>query len=339
MTSTVLVTGATGFIAKHCIAELLRQGFSVRGTVRKLERAEEVRRALARAGVDGAGVFFAAADLTRDEGWDAALAGCSHVLHVASPFPLEEPRSRDDVVIPARDGTLRVLKAAARAGVSRVVMTSSIVAITLGHVPRNHTYTEVDWTDAGRADITDYVVSKTLAERAAWDYTRSGSGAPELAVINPAFVLGPALDPDISTSHQVLRLMARGLYPAAPHVGFPVSDVRDVAAAHVAAMLNPAAAGNRFIVADGFLHLIDLGRLMVEVCPDLRSKAPRFELPDWIVRAVAKFDRRLKALLPDLGHPRPISNAKARAVLGLTLRPAEEAARSAARSLRDLKVI
>jgi nucleoside-diphosphate-sugar epimerase len=163
--------------------------------------------------------------------------------------------------------------------------------------------------------------------------------APELAVVNPAFVLGPVPDADLSTSHQVLRLMAEGAYPAAPKVGFPISDVRDVAITHALAMTHPEAKGQRFLSANGFLRLIELGRLMVEVLPDLRWKVPKFELHDFTVRAIALVDKRLRAVLADLGHPRPISNAKAHAVLGQSFRSPQEAVRSAAASLRAMHVI
>jgi dihydroflavonol-4-reductase len=279
------------------------------------------------------------ADLTEDAGWAEAVAGCAYVLHVASPFPMDPPRHADEVVVPAREGALRLLRAATGAGVGRVVLTSSIVAISLGNKPKGHVYTEADWSDPERRDITAYAISKTLAERAAWDFVARTPGAPELTTIAPAFVLGPALDADLSTSHEVIRLMARGVYPAAPRVGFPVSDVRDVAAAHATAMTHPRAAGERFIVAEGLMHLIQLGGIVADVCPDLRAKVPKFELPDFVVRAAAMVDRRLKAVLPDLGHPRLISNAKAREMLGLEPRSAETAARAAVESLRALKVI
>ncbi len=337
----VLVTGASGFIAKHCIAELLRRGFSVRGTLRNLDRADEVRRSVAHAGADATDVEFVAADLLSDAGWDAALAGCTYVQHVASPFPMTEPRDPEDVIRPAREGAVRVIGAAGRAGVKRVVMTSSIVAIDLPwpEAPRGHVYTEADWTNPQRPDITTYVVSKTLAERAAWDFVNAASAAPELTVVNPAFVLGPAPDPDLSTSQEVLRLMGIGAYPAAPKVGFPISDVRDVAITHALAMTHPQAAGQRFLSANGFLRLIELGGLLAGELPDLKSKVPRFELPDIAVRGLALFDRRLRAVLSDLGHPRPISNAKAHDVLGQSFRSPQEAVKSAANSLRALHVI
>jgi dihydroflavonol-4-reductase len=337
---TVLVTGATGFIAKYCIAELLNAGYPVRGTVRRLDRADDVRRAVKRAGADPQHLTFVTADLESDTGWDLAAAGCRYVLHTASPFPVEQPDNNDALVKPARDGTLRVLNAAAKAGLKRVVLTSSAVAIMYasGH-PNGLTFTETDWTDESRSDITPYIASKTRAEKAAWDFTKSNTNAPELAVINPTFVQGPGLDPDLSTSLEVIRLMGVGAYPAAPRITFPVCDVRDVARAHVLALENPKAAGERFIVVSGHLPLIGLGRLMVEALPDLKKKAPKFELPDIAVRGLALFDKRLRTVLPELGAVRQASGEKAKTVLGLEPRSAEDAVRDAARSLRELKVI
>lgn len=340
-TQKVLVTGASGFIAKHCIAELLRRDFAVQATLRNLARADEVRRSVAQAGADASAVEFVSADLLSDEGWGQAMQGCTYVLHVASPFPLAEPRHPDDVIRPAREGALRVLGAARDAGIKRVVMTSSIVAIDLPwpEAPLGHVFTEADWTNPERPDITTYIKSKTLAERAAWDFVKSESAAPELAVVNPAFVLGPAPDPDLSTSLEVLRLMGIGAYPAAPKVGFPISDVRDVAITHALALTNPKAAGERFLSANGFLRLYEIGQLLAQMLPDLKRKVPKFELHDFAVRAIALFDKRLRAVLPELGHPRPISNAKAHQVLEQSFRSPQEAVKGAAASLRALHVI
>jgi nucleoside-diphosphate-sugar epimerase len=337
----VLVTGASGFIAKHCIAELLRRGFAVQATLRDTSRQDEVRRAVSGIGVDAASVTFHAADLMRDDGWEQAMQGCSYVLHVASPFPLEKPRDPQDIIRPAREGAVRVLRAASASGIKRVVLTSSIVAITLPwpEAKPGHVFDETDWSNPDRPDVTAYVVSKTLAERAAWDYVRSDARAPELAVINPAFVLGPAPDADLSTSLRVLELMGKGAYPAAPHIGFPVSDVRDVATSHVLAMTAPGAAGQRLLSANGFLRLIEIGQLLAGVLPDLKTKVPRFELPDWAVRAIALVDTRLRAVLPDLGFPRPVSNAKASRLLSQTFRSPQEAVKTAATSLRAHGVI
>jgi dihydroflavonol-4-reductase len=337
----VLVTGASGFIAKHCIAELLRRDFAVTATLRTPARADEVRRSVERVGADASNVSFVAADLLRDEGWDEAMEGCTYVQHVASPFPMQEPPDPDDVIRPAREGALRVLAAAKRAGIKRVVLTSSIVAVDLPwpEAPLGHVFTEDDWTNPERPDISTYVRSKTVAERAAWDFVKGTPGAPELAVVNPAFVLGPAPDPDLSTSHQVLRLMGIGAYPAAPKVGFPVSDVRDVAITHALAMTSPNAAGERFLSANGFLRLYEIGQYLAATLPDLKRKVPKFEMHDFAVRLLALVDRRLRAVLPDLAHPRHISNAKAHQLLEQSFRSPQEAVKSAVTSLRALHVI
>lgn len=341
MTETVLVTGATGFIAKHCVAELLKAGYAVRGTARDAAKGlDAVRRAVTRAGADATRLTMVAADLTRDDGWDAAVSGCRYVLHVASPFPITQPETRDELVGPARDGALRLLRAATKGGVERVVLTSSCVAIMYGaNVAHGHLYTEADWTDTTRKDITPYIASKTLAERAAWDFVRGTAGAPQLAVINPGFVQGPALDPDLSTSLEVVHLMGKGAYPGAPRIEFPVADVRDVAEMHVKAMTNPSAAGERFIAANGSATLYGIGQIIAAALPDLKRKVPRFELPDVAVRGLALVDKRLRTVLPELGIVRHCSNDKARRVLGHDFREPETAIRDAALSLRALKVI
>jgi len=338
---TVLVTGASGFIAKHCIAELLREGYSVQATLRNLARADETRRAIANAGVDAGAVKFFAADLLSDSGWDEAVSGCTYVLHVASPFPLKNPRDPQKVIRPARDGALRVLEAATRAGVKRVVLTSSIVAVTLPwpEAAPGHVFDETDWSNPERPDVTPYVASKTVAEKAAWDFVNGTPGAPELTVVNPGFVLGPAADADLSTSHEVIRMMGNGSYPAAPKIGFPISDVRDVVVTHVLAMIHVGAAGQRFLSANGFLRLYEVGQLVKQAVPDLGKKVPRGEMPDLLVRALSLVDRRLKAVLADLGFPRPVSSAKAQRVLGQSFRSPQEAVTSAAKSLRELGII
>lgn len=341
MSETVLVTGATGFIAKHCIAELLRNGYKVRGTARDPVRAADgIRNAVSRAGVDAGGVDIVAADLLRDDGWDVAVDGCRYVLHVASPFPITQPENREELIRPAREGALRLLRSATRAGVERVVLTSSTVAI-MYTAPReaDHIYTEVDWSDPERGNITPYIASKTLAERAAWEFVETTAGAPQLVAINPAFALGPALDPDLSTSLEVLHLMGRGAYPAAPRVEFPVVDVRDVAELHVKAMTHPQAAGERFLATEGGMSLMGIGQQVAATLPDLKGKVPKFVMPDAMVRTLAVFDKRLRTVLPELGIVRHCSNAKAKEVLGHSFRPPNEAVASAAKSLRQLKII
>jgi dihydroflavonol-4-reductase len=341
MTDTVLVTGATGFIAKHIIAELLRHGYAVRGTARDPFRsADSVKHAVARTGVDAGGVEIVAADLLKDEGWGAAANGCRYMLHVASPFPITQPKTREQLITPAREGAIRALKAATKAGIERVVLTSSTVAVMYtGERPEGHVYTEADWTETNRADITPYIASKTLAEQAAWDYVGGNENTPQLAVINPGFVQGPALDPDLSTSLEVLRLMGKGAYPAAPRVEFPVVDVRDVAELHVKAMTHPDAAGQRFLATEGSASLFGIGKQIAATLPDLKRKVPKFEMPDMMVRTLAIADKRLRSVLPELGLVRRCDNAKARATFGHAFRPPEEAIATAAESLRALRVI
>ena len=286
-------------------------------------------------------VKFFAADLLNDAGWDKAMEGCTYVLHVASPFPIKNPKDPDEVIRPAREGAVRVLGAATKAGVKRVVLTSSIVAITLpwpeaqpGHVfdesrldqpgsPRRNGLRGVE--DAGRAGRVG--VRHEHARRVGADGRQSG------------FVLGPAPDADLSTSHEVIRLMGTGAYPAAPKIGFPISDVRDVAVTHVLAMTNPNAAGQRFLDCQRLPAPVRDRPFIKQALPDLAKKVPRGELPDIAVRALALVDGRLKAVLPDLGFPRPVTNAKAHATLGQTFRSPQEAVTSAAASLRALQVI
>lgn len=335
MAETVVVTGATGFIAKHIIAELLQRGYAVRGTVRKSASPLKVVTALNKAGVDTAPLSFAAGDLTADESWDEAIQGADHLIHTASPFPMEQPENPDDVILPAREGTLRVLRAAHRHGVRRVVLTSSTVAVMYpANYGPEHVFSENDFTDETAPGLTPYIRSKTIAEKAAWNFVESTPGAPELTVINPGFVQGPALDDDLSTSLELYRLMARGIYPAAPRICFPVCDVRDVAAAHAISLAHPEAAGERFIVARDDTGLFALGQALAAECPDLKSKTPKFQLPDTVVRAMAVFDKRLRTILPELGRVKAVTSEKVKSRLGLALRPGEDAIRDAIRSLR-----
>jgi dihydroflavonol-4-reductase len=336
----IVITGASGLVAKHTIAEFLRWGHVVRGTLRSMGKADEVCAAITRLGADPANLSFVAADLSSDAGWEEAVAGTTVVVHTASPFPIEQPDDPDEVIAPARDGTLRVLRAATKAAVARVVLTSSTVAIFYPTgAPKGHVYSEEDFTDETRDDLTPYFKSKTIAEKAAWDFTESTPGAPELVSINPAFIQGPATDADLSTSHELYRVMARGTYPAAPRISFPVVDVRDVAAAHVEAAFRPGVSGNRYLVGEGRMSLYELGRILARELPDLGSKVPKFELPDTAVRALAVFDRKLRTVLPELGEHKAYSNAKVKAELGLTFRSADDAASAAVRSLRDLRLI
>jgi dihydroflavonol-4-reductase len=337
----VVVTGASGFIARHIIAELLARGYAVRGTVRDRSRCAAVTDSLQRIGAETSGLTFTAADLLSDDNWAEVMAGADAAVHTASPFPMQQPDDPDDVIAPARDGTLRVLRTAHTAGLRRVVLTSSTVAVLYGSgLGHDHVYTERDFTDETRSELTPYIRSKTIAEKAAWAFVRATERAPELVVINPGFVHGPALDDDLSTSHELFRLMARGVYPAAPKIRFPVAHVRDVAMAHAEALERPAAAGQRYLIADGgLLGLYDLGQAMAQELPDLAGKAPKFELPDMAVRALALADKRLRTILPELGKIKRYSNAHAASGLGLAFTDGQTAVRDSIRSLRALGLI
>jgi dihydroflavonol-4-reductase len=337
----VLVTGASGFIAKHCMSELLKSGYRVRGTVRNLERRGEIEQALVAADVEAPEFELAEADLNHDAGWAKAVDGCRYVLHLASPFPSHEPRDPDELIKPARDGALRVLRAAATAGVERVVQTSSIAAIMHCGKPDAVARTEADWTDIGNSQVSSYARSKTIAERAAWDAMDelSATSAIEFCTINPGVVFGPALDKDLSTSHVLLRLLGHGAYAAVPKVAYPSVDVRDVARQHVIAMTHPGAAGQRWLSTDGTLSIREIGQIIVKVLPDLKRKVPSMIIPSPIVRLAATYDRNLRSIKADLGKSNLCDNSKTVTGLGMTFRTGEEAVTAAAQSLRTLGII
>lgn len=325
--TTVLVTGASGFIGLHCVLQLLQQGYRVRGTVRSEARAEEVREAMERNVDVGDRLEIVEADLTRDEGWADAARGCTYVLHVASPFPNRVPEHEDELIKPAMEGTLRVLKAAADAGVQRAVVTSSLAAVSGGHpVDNSRVYSEDDWSMIERCP--PYPKSKTLAERAAWDFVASldGEATMELCVINPGAVLGPVLNRHYSTSGEVVRkLMAKEL-PGTAKIGFPWVDVRDVAAAHIAAMTAPGAAGQRFCCAIEFGWIDEVAEILAKRFGPEGWKIPTRKLPNFMVRIVAMFDPTVKTVVSDLGRVRNVSNDRIRRVLNWQPHSLEEMA-------------
>lgn len=336
MNQQVLLTGISGFIAKQIARELLTHGYRVRGTVRTPSRADEVRRALERAGVDTARLDFANADLLTDHGWMEAADGCDFVLHTASPLPIKQPRDREALVPQAREGTLRVLEAARASDVRRIVVTSSLVAMMYrADRPPRVTVSEHDWTDPEWGRLSAYIVSKTRAERAAWDWARTHDWEQRLTVINPGLVLGPSLDGRTGTSLKLIELFLEGAYPAVPDVSIPVVDVRDLAALHVKAMSAPAAAGRRLIAAGETLSLSDMGRILRDAFPRYAKKIPKRTLPDFLVRLGSLFDRALKSVTPDLGVVPVADSAYVTELTGVTNRPAAEAVRAAARSIID----
>ncbi len=331
--STVLVTGGSGFVGGHLLLRLLADGHAVRTTVRHEGRGDAVRAMLRNGGQEpGDRLEFFEADLLADGGWDRAVAGCDFVHHVASPLPLRVPRDEDELIAPAREGTLRLLRAARDAGVRRVVVTSSFAAIGYGHGRTDRVFTEEDWTDPAGADVQPYVRSKTLAERAAWDFiAREGAGL-ELSVVNPVAIFGPILGPGLSSSIEVVRRLLDGL-PAFPRVSFGVVDVRDVADLHVRAMTEAAACGQRFLAVDRTVSLRDATLLLRARLGEAGRRVPAHQAPDWLLRVLAPFSREARAIVPHLGAIRQGSSAKARRLLGWQPRPWAETIVATAESL------
>ena len=332
---TVLVTGGTGFLGGWCVASLLERGHDVRTTVRDLARERAVRESVEQAGVDaGSRLEVVAADLQSDAGWPEAVAGCRHVLHVASPFPPVQPKDPDELIVPARDGALRVLRASLDAGVERVAMTSSVAAI---RAPRESSsdapYTEADWADGNDPQRTPYSRSKTIAEQAAWDHVRSAGAEDRLATINPGAIIGPALSDDHSYSLQVVKRLLGGV-PAMPRLGFTFVDVRDVADLHIRAMTDPAAGGERFIATDRFLWMADVAAVLRErLDADAAKKVPTRVAPNLAIRVMALFDGTIRQVVGDLGKKAWFSSQKARGTLGWETRPVEDSIEDCARSL------
>jgi dihydroflavonol-4-reductase len=334
----VLVTGGSGYIGSWCTLALLSAGYSVRTTVRDLAREQQVREMLRRGGAEpGTDLRVVRADLSSDEGWSEAVAGCDAVLHVASPTLTQVPRDDDEMVRPAIDGALRVLRAARRANVRRVVMTSAIGAVAYGHGPRSTPFTEQDWTNVD-ADIAPYQKSKTLAERAAWDFVAGEGQGLQLATVNPTAVLGPVLGPDYSPSLRGIARMLDGSMPTLLKFAVGYVDVRDVASLHLLAMTEPAAAGERFIAQAGpSLWQRDIARILRDRLGDRAAKVPTQEMPLWVARGLAKVNPEMGSLRLLLGRDLDATSAKAERVLGWKPRPIEDTIVETAESLLSLK--
>jgi dihydroflavonol-4-reductase len=333
---TVLVTGGSGFLGGWCLVELLQRGYRARTTVRDLAREAEVRANVGSQVDVGDRLTVLAADLTDDQGWAEAVDGCDYVLHVASPFPPGQPKDPDELIVPARDGTLRVLRASLAAGVKRVVLTSSVAAVRNTGPDANsdgRELTEQDWTDPDNPALTPYTRSKTIAERAAWDYMR-GQGAEErLVTVQPGAIIGPVLGEDRSYSLQAVDRMLTGRMPGLPRLGFSFIDVRDVAALHVAAMTAPDAAGERLIAASTFLWFSDVAAILREQLGADARKVPRRSVPNIVVRALALFDPEVRSVVDELGQKTTYSIENAKRRVGWTPRPVEETIVDCARSL------
>ena len=330
---TVLVTGGSGYIGGWCVIGLLQQGYVVRTTVRNLAREAEVRAGIAKVVDPGNRLSFHAADLMADEGWDAAVAGCDYVLHVASPLGVAEPKDPDELIVPAREGARRAISAAIRAGVKRVVQTSSVAATSLPAARGDSLADETVWTDLANPKVGAYARSKTIAERTAWDLIGGGGGATTLATVNPALVIGPVTGRDYSESIQVVERLVTGRVPGLPRLGFNIVDVRDVADLHIRAMTAPEAAGERFIAAGAWAWMADLATLVKTRLGEEGAKVPTRKVPDFVIRIAGLFDKELGSVTDSLGRKRDFSSAKAQRLLGWKPRPTEETVLDCARSL------
>ncbi len=336
MAGYVLVTGGSGYIAGFLIRQLIANGWTVNTTVRSLKREDEVRGWLQ---VDNSKLRFFAADLENDAGWAEAMAGCSHVAHVASPFPLDVPRHADDLVIPAREGALRALRFAKRAGVGRFVLTSSMAAIAYGHSHGRQLYNESDWTNLANPGVMPYPRSKTVAERAARDWVAAEGGAMEFASVNPAAVFGPLLSDDLSTSIELVKQLLEGKVPMCPDIGFGIIDVRDVADLHYRALTAPGIRDERYVCSGPFLKMIDVANILTANLGDKAKKVPTRRMPDWLLKLFALFRPELKQLVAELGNVRGGDSNHAMTALGWTMRTPEDAILATANSLIERGIV
>lgn len=336
MAGTVFVSGGSGYIAGFLIKQLIDEGWMVHTSIRDLGKEAAVRTSL---GTDDNKLKFFAADLTSDKGWAEAMAGCSHVAHIASPFPPAAPKHEDELIVPARDGALRALRAAKEAGVSRFVLTSSMAAIAYGHGAADHIVTEADWTDVNSPDAYPYVKSKTIAERAARDWIAAEGGTMEFVSVNPSLVLGPLQSGDFSTSLEAIKKLLEGSVPGLPNFGFGIVDVRDVADMHVRCLTAPDMAGERFICSGPFMTMSDIAKVLREGLGKQARKVPTRRLPNWAVRIAALFDPMVRQVLGELGNRRESAPVHAREKLGWIPRPAEESILDTARSMIALGIV
>lgn len=318
--NTVLVTGGTGFVGVHAIVQLLQKGYYVKTTVRTLKRKDELQDMLREGGIQSfENLELIEADLTKDDNWDKAVQNCTYVLHIASPIFLALPKDENEMIRPAVDGTLRVLKAARDAGVKRVVMTSNFGAVGYSHKDPHTPITEKEWTDPNEKGLSSYNKSKVMAEKAAWDFMQREGGKLELSVINPVGIFGPSLGPDLSSGFELVKNIIDGTMKAIPNLTINIIDVRDVADLHIRAMTNPQAAGERFLaLAGGKISLPEIATLLREKMPEVSQKISRKTPPNWLVRAMGLFNPKAKAIASMLKASRNVSNEKARKVLGWT---------------------
>ncbi|MDH6250614.1 nucleoside-diphosphate-sugar epimerase [Chryseobacterium sp. H1D6B] len=338
---TVLVTGGTGFLGAHCILQLLQQGYKVKTTIRTSSKKDKVLNMLKNGGIQHfENLSFIEADLTQDKNWDTAVENCDYVLHVASPIHLKLPKHENEMIFPAVQGTLRVLNAAKKAQVKRVVMTSNFGAVGYSVKNSNEPITEKNWTDPNEKGLSAYNKSKIMAEKAAWDFMKNDGGDMELSVINPVGIFGPALDKDLSSGFELLKRMIDGNLKAVPKLVLGIVDVRDAADLHLKAMTDPKAAGERFLaLSDGTFSLPQIAALLRKKMPEISGKISTKVLPDWLVKLTALFNENAKTIAPMLGINRNASNEKAKTHLGWKPRTKEEAVLETVKSMIYFKNI
>ena len=331
----VLVTGATGYIGLHCIQQLLDQGYAVNGSLRSLERKDEIFESLKFNNTSTEHLKLFSFNLNEDEGWDEGMEGCDYLIHVASPIALER-KSEDFFVKPAVAGVKRALKFAKKHNIKKVILTSSVAAIYHG-IELKEYYDESDWSDPENPSIDHYSKSKTLAEKAAWDFIEAEGKPFEFSVINPALVIGPSLSKDLGESNKAIQMVATGKMPVAVPLQFGYVDVRDVAAAHILAMQKQASDGERFALAEKDMWYEDVAKVLRENGFD---KAPKLSVPVWAAKILANFSPELKMALPYIGRVRSVKyTSKAKDLLGWNPRPAEESILATANQIKDLGLI
>lgn len=315
---TVLVTGGTGFVGMRLILQLLENGYTVKTTVRSLKKRESLLQTLKAAGVTASdNLSFIEAELTKDDNWAEAMKGCKYVLSVASPVFFETPKDENEAIRPAVEGILRVLKFAKNSGVQRVVMTSNFGAVGFSQTDRNRETTENDWTDTDLKGLSVYEKSKTLAEKAAWNFMKNEGGNLEFATINPVAILGPSLSEHVSGSFHLLENLLNGSMKAVPNIPLNVVDVRDVADLHIRAMITPEAKGQRFIAtADGQISMPEIAALLKSRQPEISQKVSTKKVPDWVLNFASLFNAKAKQGLVLLKMNRNVSNKKAKEILG-----------------------
>lgn len=336
---TVLITGGSGFLALHVIKQALEKKYSVRTTIRNAARKSDILESLKNT-PNLENLSFYEADLMKDNGWDEVAKGCDYVIHTASPFPMAEPKHEDELIIPARDGTLRVLKAADCAKVKRVIVTSSFASIGYGHENNERVFDEKDWTDINGPNVSAYVKSKAIAEKAAWDFVANCDSKMELSVVNPVAIFGPVLNKDIGTSVEVVEMMMNGKMPGLANVHLGIVDVRDVAELHLIAMTHEKAKGQRFLATAGEgMFFAEIAKILRDGFGEKAAKVPTFVVPNFLLRIFALFMASARDAVPHLGVARRGTSAKAMNELGWKPKSEKEALLTCAQSLIDFGII